>query len=247
LLGLLGSLGACAGTAKPTDAEYDDTAQAIASTTSTGSGGGEVGSIADVMLLAKGTPLPGFALSGSGAVSGSHLGLTYDYAISCKDASGDAMAQCTNITDEVDAQVAWSGELTLPTLMASIDRTGDWTLTGLQAPTTKLDGSGSIAFDATVISIFRPVTTTYHLDADAGYDALMIDTSTRLPVGGDIDYSVEASVMTTDHDTGDDASSKFSLDAVVGFAPDGTATLTLDGDHVYTLDTQTGVVVKLGR
>lgn len=232
-------------TTPPTEAQYDDTAQQIGSTTSTGNGGGEIGSMADVIVLSHGTLIPGFTLDANGRVSGTHLGLTYSYALTCKDVSGAVLASCTAFTDSASIMVDWSGTLTLPNLTASVARSGDWQLAGLLTDTAQLDGSGTFTLDATVTSIFRPVTAMYHLAANATYHRVLVDTATRRPIGGEITYDLSASDMTTNTSTGNGASARFDLTAVVTFAASGPATLVLDGSHKYSIDTATGVVVKL--
>ena len=236
---------ACSSSTQPTQADYDDTAQQLGSTTSTGGGGGEVGSMADVVSLSTGTPVDGFTVDASGKITGTHVGLTYDYTLTCKDSGGNVLPVCTSLTNSADAMITWSGMLTLPNLTASVDRTGSWSVTGLQTATATFSGTGSFTFDATVMSIFRPVTAMYNLSADATYDSVLVATATKQPIGGDIHYDVTASASTTNTGNGDDSSAKFDISADVAFASNGTATLTLDGSHTYTIDTSTGVVVKV--
>src|SRR5262249_2413887 len=59
---MLGALtAACTSSKAPTREQYDDTAQAIASTTATGGGGGDVGSMSDSVTIALGTMPAGFS------------------------------------------------------------------------------------------------------------------------------------------------------------------------------------------
>ncbi len=222
-----------------TQDELDDVAQQMASTTAPGGGGGEVGSMSDSMTLALGGSLPGFTLAGSGMLTGTHGGLTYSYGITCKDASGATLPACSSLTNSADVDLMWSGTLALPNFTASVTRNGNWSLIGLQTSQATISGNGSFTFDASVTSIFRASTSTYHLSYDAMYDAVLIDTATKLAVGGDVKYTIDGQ-----HTTGG-ATSQFSIDADLAFHADGTATLTLDGSHEYTLDLSTGVVVKV--
>ncbi len=195
--------------------------------------------MSDAMTLALGGSLPGFTLDGSGMLTGMHGGLTYSYGITCKDASGAMLPACTSLTDSADLDLMWSGTLALPNFTASVARGGDWSLTGLQTSQARIAGSGNFTFDASVTSIFRASTSSYHLSYDAMYDAVLIDTATKLAVGGDVMYAIDGQ-----HTSGG-SSSQLSIDAELAFHADGTATLTLDGSHEYALDLATGVVVKV--
>lgn len=230
------ALASCGGGGQATEDEYNDVAQAIGSTTSTGNGGGEVGSFSDSATLATGQMPPGLSASGSGHFAGTHLGLDYDYQITCSP------APCGAATDSAEVKVSWSGSLDLSNLQASIDRSGDWTLTGVQSGTATFAGEGSFSFDIAVQSLFRTANASYHLDYDATYSAVRIDVATRRPVGGSIHYQISAQ-----HDASGpngSASGNFDIDAVVTFAADGTATLTLDGSHHYTINLANGIVTK---
>ena len=262
-IALAGACSSSSTSTKPTDDQYDDTAQQIGaeaapSSASTArhaagnpavgvSGGGEIGAMDDVVSLSSGATLTGFTLSGSGQFAGTHLGLSYDYTLTCKDAGGNTLTGCTALTSSAAATADWSGTLTLPNISAMVNRTGDWQVTSLLASPAVVNGSGSLTFDATVMSIFRPVTTKYTLSADADYNAVAIDTTTLLPVGGNITYAITATDTSTVTGSSGSASANttFDINGVLTFAADGTATLVLDGTHTYSVNTTTGVVVKV--
>lgn len=227
--------------ATTTPAEYDDTAQQIGATITTGIGGGDTGSIADVMTLASGRPLPGFAASGqvSAQVSGKYDGVIYTYELTCQD-TGTTLAPCGATTDRSTADVSSEGTLVLADLRASVTRGGTWQLAGLQSSTATLDGSADMKMLATVDSIFRPVTASYDLAALIGYDGVVIDVATKQPIGGTISYDVTAAA--TDPATHTSEAS-FTIDAELAFAP-GLATLVLDDQYTYTLDTRTGTISR---
>lgn len=227
---------------KPTEEEYDDVAQAIGSTTATSNGGGETGSFADSAKLAVGQMPAGLSLAGNGHVLGQHLGLDYDYQITCKDAGGALLALCGPTTDSASLKLSWSGDLDTPNLSASVDRTGDWTLSGLQSGGATFNGEGTLTFDVSVTSIFRPVTRTYHLDYAASYDAVKIDAS-RHAVGGSIHYEISAEHTVMGRAANSDR--KLDLSADVVFNADGSASVTLDGTHSYKLDLETGAVARM--
>lgn len=250
--GALLSVGVVAGcsssNSKPTQEEYDDTAQAIGSTTATSnggsSGGGDVASMSDSVQLALGVTPAGLTLSGSGAgqFNGSKLGLNYAYSLTCTTAG--ATAPCGVTTDTATAQVDWSGNLTTDAVTASVTRDGKWTLSGLQTSTVSFSGDSTFTFDATLKSIFRPgVTTTYNFDTSAHYDAVKVDKGSHTVVSGTASFDVSAKHMVTGSSNNVDAS--FSVTADLTFNSDGTASLVLDGTQHYTIHLDTGIVVKV--
>jgi hypothetical protein len=228
---------------QPTAQEYDDVAQQVGRTTSTGGGGGEVGSLHDAVAISLGTVPLGLSLSLDGHIDGSRLGVDYDYQVTCKDASGTPLATCSAATDRADVAVAWSGTLVLPDLTASVDRHGAWTLTGLQTDRVTLDGDGRFSFDSDVKSIFRAAESTYHLAYDASYDAVVVDKTSGNPIAGTIHYAIAAAHTETAEGT--TTTSSFDVDAEVTFTGDGKASLVIDGSERYTIDLATGLVIRI--
>lgn len=214
-----------------TQQEYDDVARQLGTSAATGNGGGDVGAMSDSMTVALGGSLAGFTVSATGTLTGSHGSLMYSYDVSCRDANGTVLPVCTRLTDSAAIDLAWSGELALPNLDASVSRRGSWTLAGLQSPTASLDGRGTFTFDAALAASM------YHLSYGADYHAVAIDTATKVAIGGEIDYAIDATRTTGNVDE------SFSIDAALVFHADGSATLTLDGTHEYTVDLETGAVV----
>jgi Putative Ig domain len=236
------SLAACSSNDHQVTAqEYDDIAQNIGSTTAHGGGGGDVGSMKDVIQLSLGTMPIGLSIDAKGHISGNKLGLTYDYQVTCSDASGAAQATCGKTTDRADIQVAWTGNLALPNLTASVDRHGEWKLAGLQSDKITLDGDGTFTLDADVKSIVRPAEATYHLAYQGSYAAVVFDTVQQAPVSGTIHYAIAAKHTET---AGQNTSTAtFDVDAEITFQGGGKASLVIDGSQHYTIDLATGVVI----
>jgi hypothetical protein len=235
---------ACGGSSSSnavTQDEYDDVAQAVGSTAAPGGGGGEVGSMSDSAALAAGNMPAGFAVNVSGHVTGTHLGLSFDYQLTCSNLTGQLLTVCDPTTDRAEVSLAWSGMLDSTNVQASIERTGDWTLTGLQSGTPTFNGQGTFTFDIAVQSIFRTASATYHLDYAADYNAIGINAQHQ-PVSGTITYSIAAEHMVTSG--GSTSTRTFDLDAVVTFHSNGTATIVLDATHSYNLNVSTGAVVR---
>lgn len=241
------SLAACSSsTSTPTRAQYDDTAQAIASTTATGGGGGDVASMSDSVTIAQGAMPQGFTLMGDGHFQGSRLGVDYSYAITCKTAAG-IVGVCNAATDQASVDVAWSGNLNSTNLDAAVTRNGSWSITGLQSATATFSGDSTFSFDATVRSIFRPgATATYAFDASASYEAIKIATQQRQITGGTASFDVSARATVTGAG-GNNSDKSFDVHAVITFHADHTADLVLDATQHYSLDLTSGVVVRINQ
>ncbi|HEY0191623.1 MAG TPA: hypothetical protein VGC42_10925, partial [Kofleriaceae bacterium] len=185
--------------ATPTAAEYDDTAQAIAAATAPSNNGaasgGDTASMSATVSISLGITPPSISLMGNGHYHGSFLGLDYDYALTCYTAG--ATAPCGPTTDSAAADVTWSGNLSSAVVQASVDRGGNWMVSGLQTDTATFSGSSTFSFDMTLHSIFRPgVTSTYNFDASASYDDVRIATDDGAVTGGSASFSVTAHHMT---------------------------------------------------
>jgi len=228
---------------KPTAEDYDDTAQAIGSTVATSGSGGDVGSMSDSVALSLGVMPFGLSLDLDGHVSGNRLGLDYTYTASCKDAAGAALATCDATTDQAQIDVAWSGSLDTSNVDADVTRDGSWKLTGLQGDTATLSGDSSFSLDTQLTSIFRPgATSSFSFDATASYD-VQVSTDDRKMVGGTATFDVSAHRKVTG--TANDVDKSFDIDAEVTFSAASTAELVLDGSQHYTIDLNTGVVVRV--
>ena len=226
LITLALSLAACTSSNTPTREQYDDTAQAIASTTATSGGGGDISSMTDSVTIAQGAMPTGFTAMGDGHFQGSRLGLDYSYSIACKDAAG-VVGPCGLTTDQATVEVAWSGNLNTTNLDASVMRNGMWSITGLTSDTATFSGSGTFSFDATLRSIFRPgATATYSFDASASYDAIQIATRERQVIGGTATFDVSAHATVTGAGTSNSDKS-FDVHAAITFHADHTADLRL--------------------
>ena len=248
-LGSLFATAACTSSHTVTPAEYDDTAQAVGSTMVSGSGGGgsgggEVAAMADVQLIARGNMPLGFTLGADGHIHGARLGLEYNYALTCKDSGGTTLPSCGTTTDKVDVSLTLSGTLITGALDAALQRSGTWTVTGLQSSTATFNGNGSFNFDATIRSVFRPgVVATYNFAYDASYAAILIDSGSHQAIGGSASF--DASARHTVMGSHNDSDVAFNINAEISFHADHTASLVLDGDQRYSINLDTGVVVRV--
>lgn len=225
-----------------TDEDYDDVATAVGALLAPGTGdGGEVGSIEDADALAMGDA-GGLTAMGSGSFEGKVAGLTYSYVVTCKDTGGAVLDPCDFTTESANLTVAWSGEINLSNYQASVARTGDWTLSGLQSDTAEFNGTGSFDVDSAFQALFRDVERTFKLDYDAEYKGVMWRRSDKLLLDGEIDYSVHAERTRTS----DRSQAEAELDVAVNvkFDGSGVAKITLDGERNYSLDVASGKLSK---
>lgn len=235
-------LAGCSGKDQATEADYDDVAQALTAVVTTDNGGGEVGAMSDSVDIALGAGDLSITASAAGKFKSSHLGLEYDYAISCKDSAGAQLDKCNRDTDSAEVKVDWSGDLGLPHLTASVDRSGSWQLAKVQSGNAVLNGDSDFNLDAKLESLFRDATRSYHVGYNAKYSDVALDLAARKIKGGTVQYEIAAERKATG--TRRDSEAEFEMKGELTFAADGTATLTLDKNFRYTIDTATGVMVK---
>jgi hypothetical protein len=233
--------GACSdddgGSGDITREEYDDLARSVGS--STASGGGDAGAMADVVVIAGGDLPFGFTIDVDGHVSGDVGGLSYDFSLTCRDLTDLILPACDATTDRADVELAWSGQLDLPNFSSSVTREGSWSVIGLQTDVATFNGDGSFAYDATITAPETQSTFDYALDYAASYEDVLIETDSLAAVGGTIHYDIAAEKLVDSETT-----RSFSVSADVTIHADGTATLVLDGSYEYTLDLATGAVAR---
>jgi len=240
------SIAACSSSNKATPEQYDATAQAIASTTATSgsggtsSGGGDVASMADSASLALGVMPTGISITGDGHFQSTRLGVTYNYSITCKNVAG-VVSVCGPTTDQAAVSVSWSGNVTSESLDASVTRNGDWSITGLQTDTATFAGDSDFSFD---LALRGPnATAAYSFDASASYHAVRISTHEHKVIDGSVSYDLSAHGAVTGSGT-NNADASFEVHAELTFHADHTAALVLDGSQHYTLNLDTGIVVR---
>lgn len=227
---------------KPTTAQYDDTAQAIASTTaSSGSGnagaaaaGGDVVSMSLAVAIALGETPPGFAVLGDGHMQGSRLGVDYSYMMSCKTAAG-VVALCGPTTAQATVDVTWSGMQSSEHADATVSRSGTWEVRDLQSGVATLSGDSTFTVDASLRSVFRPsATARFSFEAQASYMNVFVSTEQHRVLDGMASFAISAT----------EGSAKFEAKAEVTFFADQTADLWIDETEHYTIDVEAGAVAR---
>jgi hypothetical protein len=236
-------------TSPVSDADYEDTAQAIASSTATGGSGGSAGAgdavaISDALSIARGVLPFGFLRLADGRIHGTRMGVDNSFTVTCKDAAGAVQASCDKATDSATIEVEWTGNLQTPNLTASVDREGTWTITGLASGTATISGDSSFAIETSMMSIFHQgVASTFSYDASASYDAITVAVADRQITGGSASFEVKAHRTVTGTAMGThDVDKAFEVHAELTFNGDHTATLVLDGTRTFTIDLATGKV-----
>lgn len=226
---------------EPTEEDYDDVATAVGALVSNESGG-EVGSMDDGASVATGETPTGITSEGSGSYQGTRLGLHYSYQVTCKDVSGNAMSSCDGTTESANLVVDWGGSLDLARYDATIARTGDWTLSGLQSDVAQFDGHGTFDVETEFTSLFRDVQRSFLLDYDAQYDAVRWNRITKIPQAGSITYDVHA--VRTKTRGSRESERELDLQVIVTFDESGTADISIDRERHYSLDVASGQIDK---
>ncbi|MEM9193726.1 MAG: hypothetical protein AAGF12_31415 [Myxococcota bacterium] len=230
------TLVACQG---PTEAEYDEVASGLGSLVANSSGGGDVGSMSDAVLVVRGEVPADLSAMGEGSYRGARAGLEYRYAVSCLDASG-ATSACGTQTDGGSLAVAWSGNLTLPNFRGEVDRAGQWTLTGVPSGTAEFNGHGTFDVAAEWRGFFGRMNS-YELHYEANYDAIQIDTQTLEVLSGTARFDIDATRLR--EGTRRSVEREFAIEAILEFSPEN-AVLTLDGTRNYTVALSDGAVER---
>ena len=243
-------------TSPATAADYEDTAQTIASSTVTGDNSGlnfgDIVVFRDALSIARGHLPLGFLRDSDNHCHGSHMGVGHDFTITCKDASGNTQTACNSMTDSATVTVKQTGSLTSTNMSFSIDREANFTLTGLQSATATFNGDSSFSLDESLMSVFHQgVTRTLMFDATAAYKAITIATADQTITGGSASFEVKAHRTVTGTGSGSgsnhDVDKSFDVKADLTFNADQTATLVLDGTQTFKIDLKTGKVTKVER
>ncbi len=163
----------CAGSAS-SSVDYDRLAPVIGRSIATPDAGGEVGALADALMIARGGLPVGFD-PGDGFVTGAHDGIRYTYAVFCQDASGATMT-CSPATYRAYAFAQWDSP--------ALHRTGMWQLEHLQGAMATATGASSLSHDSDGFTI-----------TDLRHETLGVDLGSYAPVEGTIEASLR---VTTD-------------------------------------------------
>ena len=167
-ISMLVLVGGCAGAAS-SSVDYDRLAPIIGGSVATADSGGEVGALADAVMIARGGLPVGFDANG-GFAAGLHDGVRYAYLVFCQDAAG-AATTCSPHTFRAYAFVAWDS--------VAMHRSGMWELEHLQGATATATGASDLAHNADGLRIADLRQETFTVDL-ATYDP------TRLRIAADL-------------------------------------------------------------
>lgn len=230
-------LGACG--QQPTAEDYDDVAVSVGALVADNSGG-EAEAAEDAVGVATGDMPAGLTNSGSGTVTGKRGALEYSFEVTCVDAAGQTMSECSDLADEAHLVLHWEGDVSTARWNATLVRDGDWTLTDIQSGTATFDGTGQFDVESEFMALYRPVSRSFQLDYDATYDGVQIRTSDRAIVGGEATYQIHA--QRTVSRRGRTKDRAFDIAADVTFEGENQATVVLDGVRTYRVDMTSGSV-----
>src|SRR5438067_819817 len=94
----------------PTDLEVSDVAHSMGSTLA--GAGGEIDAIDDAIAIAHGSLPDGFTAAG-GRVTGTRLGMSYTYEVTCRDANVQPVA-CGDDAETADVVATSTGSVGVP-------------------------------------------------------------------------------------------------------------------------------------
>jgi hypothetical protein len=232
-LATLAIVGGCASSA-PTTTEYDELAQIVGVSIATRGGGGDVGAVVDSAMLARQQVPRGFQTNAQGVVYGSRWGLEYRYWMICSDASDREIANCGPTTRSALAIGGWHGRMITSGFMGEIHRGGYWTMNDVQKPMAMATGASWMTIEATLS--YLPVT--YAL-SDTRELMMVVDMADPKP---QMTGAMRIELTGTRTEEASHGTQVRAIDVVadVTLHADGTASLTLDDAHDFTIDLSTG-------
>lgn len=223
--------------------DYDDVAFALTESTVNASTGGAAETLFDATMLATGASTGVIVNQPAGGFEGKRGGLSYAYSVECTDVDGSVMDRCDGSTDTAHVNANVGGRLETFGFEALVSHESDLTLSHLTTGWVHVSGSGDFEVDATYETAARR--RIYQVGYSVVYDDVQVSRSALKMIGGRIDLVVDAKrhVMTADgNDTG--TKKTFRMHGEIAFASDGSAMLTLDDEHRYTVDMETGQLFK---
>jgi hypothetical protein len=239
-LAALAAVPACASDADvPTQADYDEVAEALAPLVAQDLGAG--GTLATVATAARGQSVAALRAA-AGATAASGASLEWSIEVECRDATGTVQASCNAETDTALVTAGFDGSLELGTYRASLTANGRWSLAGLQSGPVTATGEQVLGAASSFTSTWRNETRTFDLEVSKSYE-LSFPTLDPRDVRGELSGSVFAHRTRVNPNV--DIDKRFDIDVAIELAGDRTAVLVLDGVARYRLDLDTGAITPL--
>lgn len=230
---------ACGGSA-PTAEEYDDVATSMSGILAEGSAS-ETEAAEDAATAAEGQLPAAMTRAGQGTLRGRRGTVDYDFTLTCSDAQGAVLGTCDQ-ADSAHLLLAWNGQIETARRSATVERHGDWTLTGLKTPELTLNGTGSLHLEGTFQALGRAENRSYVFDYQADYQDVRIGKAERRINGGQATYTISAD--RTAQGALRTKERHFDVVAVVTFLGNGQAHVVLDGERSYEVDLVAGTIRK---
>ncbi len=231
----------CLGSCKKngSSSDQDDIAIAVGALVASNAEGGETKSINDAVELSLG--LSSLTATADGSYEGTRGGFMYKYSLTCM-ADTVTLEACSSDTSTANLTVEWSGAIDTERFDASVLRTGDWTLALTEGDAT-FNGTGTFEVDSMFTNYRGTSSVTWSLDYQASYAGVTWDRVGQTFMGGTITYDVAASRMREGRLSSSNA--ELDVQVVVVFDAQGGATITIDEEHSYQLNTINGTVQKM--
>lgn len=215
--------------------DYDELAQIL---------GAHVRAEFPVMLAAasisEGVMPEGYSLTADGAGVGAVGSLSFSFSFWCN--AGDAahtVVPCDGTAHHSHFQLVETGSQTVGTMaMDQIDRTVDWEIRDLTLDKARFRGPDNLAVTSSVTT--NGEVASYTLNIDAAYEKVRFMPAEVIPTFGTIDFAINA-----ERTRGADRRVFETNAQLVYGANELPTTLTFEGAIQYTVDLETGAVVKL--
>lgn len=182
----------------------------------------------------------GFALTAAGQGSGAIGAMSYSFTFWCVAGDGtETVVACDGTAHHSHIQITMTGQQTIGEMsMDMLNRYVDWEIRDLTVDKARFRGPDNLAIGTSVTT--EGVAATYTLNMDAAYEKVRFLPGAQFPTYGTIDFGINAErVRGTDRRV-------FLTQAQLVYGASGVpTTLVFDGAIQYSLDVQTGVVVKL--
>lgn len=233
-------LGTAACGSAPTEEEYDDVATSMSGILADGAAS-ETEAVDDAATAAQGQLPAAMTRAGQGNLQGRRGTVDYNFTLTCSDAAGAVLQACEG-ADSAHLVLDWSGQVETARRSATLERHGDWTLTGLTTAEATLNGTGSLHVEGTFQALARAEMRSYVFDYQAEYQDVLVNRAERRIVGGNATYTISAD--RTAQGALRNKERHFDVVAEVTFLGDGQAQVVLDGERSYTVDLKNGAVSK---
>jgi hypothetical protein len=217
----------------PTSSERSALAETVAAT-AIHEDGGEIGAMADSVVVINGLGIPSLDIAAEGRFIGTKGRFELTFDVTCYD-DDDVEMDCDATAARGEVEASWLASLSLPRRETEASYSGAWTIERQPGDRFRVDGRGDMRLDSDFASASGKNTKTADLHWSAAYVGLIIDRDVqRAPIAGRVDYDVD--YVRTHNTPGRDREDVVNAEATLTF--DGDASTLVVDDERYRVDTR---------